>query len=341
MLVKVGELARRTGLTVRTLHHYDSIGLLTPSVRSEGMHRLYNQADVGRLHAIQALRRLGFSLVDIGRVLEHEGEGLQETIARQIRALDQEITQASELRSQLHLLKDRLALGGEPDMSNWLSTLSLMNTYANYFSSAELKLILKNQHRQSKVWGDLFEAVHQAMRDQLAPDSPQVQSLAVRWMNLTLAMMNDDFHLIERWGKMHTAEPKGRLKGDLAHQVSDFIQPAIDLRMDAMLRHMTRDELYCIRTGSEVEIAQITQLAQRLHAENANPEAGQARKLLHLWEKFMLSVCADNPALLEKLLHAYNVEPVLRNTTTFDHTTLEYIQRALKAQTHPWAKHFA
>jgi DNA-binding transcriptional MerR regulator len=53
MLLKVGDLARRTGLTVRTLHHYDEVGLLKPSGRSDAGYRLYSQADVQRLHGIQ------------------------------------------------------------------------------------------------------------------------------------------------------------------------------------------------------------------------------------------------------------------------------------------------
>lgn len=46
MMLKVGELAQRTGLTVRTLHHYDSIGLLTPSARSDSGYRLYQRDDI-------------------------------------------------------------------------------------------------------------------------------------------------------------------------------------------------------------------------------------------------------------------------------------------------------
>jgi MerR family transcriptional regulator, thiopeptide resistance regulator len=65
MLFKVGELARRTGLTVRALHHYDDIGLLHPSVRSDAGYRLYNAADIERLHTVQALQHLGLSLNDI------------------------------------------------------------------------------------------------------------------------------------------------------------------------------------------------------------------------------------------------------------------------------------
>ena len=56
MLLKVGELAKKSGLTVRTLHHYDAIGLLTPSARADNGYRLYNRDDIARLHRIQALR---------------------------------------------------------------------------------------------------------------------------------------------------------------------------------------------------------------------------------------------------------------------------------------------
>ena len=49
MLLKVGQLARRAGLTVRALHHYDSIGLLQPSARSDASYRLYDRDDIARL----------------------------------------------------------------------------------------------------------------------------------------------------------------------------------------------------------------------------------------------------------------------------------------------------
>ena len=66
---KVGELAARTGLTVRTLHHYDAIGLLCPSGRTGSNHgsghRLYTAADVTRLHQILCLKQLGFGLEQI------------------------------------------------------------------------------------------------------------------------------------------------------------------------------------------------------------------------------------------------------------------------------------
>jgi DNA-binding transcriptional MerR regulator len=56
--MKVGELAKQTGISVRTLHYYDEIGLLSPSGRTESDYRLYAEADIVRLQQIMSLRQL-------------------------------------------------------------------------------------------------------------------------------------------------------------------------------------------------------------------------------------------------------------------------------------------
>ena len=71
--LKVGELAKRTGLTVRTLHHSDEIGLLRPSLHTEAGHRLYTAADVARLQRVLSLRQLGFSLEEVRDCLTRPG----------------------------------------------------------------------------------------------------------------------------------------------------------------------------------------------------------------------------------------------------------------------------
>lgn len=68
----VGEVATATGLTVRTLHHYDAIGLVVPSGRSASGYRLYSDEDVERLHAVCTYRALGLSLESIGEILTDE-----------------------------------------------------------------------------------------------------------------------------------------------------------------------------------------------------------------------------------------------------------------------------
>jgi DNA-binding transcriptional MerR regulator len=337
LLLKVGELAARTGLTVRTLHHYDTIGLLKPSARSDAGYRLYNQDDVARLHAVQALRHMGLSLADVGDMLERGGEGLGDTIARQIRALGHEITQATELQARLQLLQERLATGSAPDMADWLTTLSLMNTFSKYFSAAEIKRILDNRKAQSAVWEPLIAEVRRAMEQQLAADTKPVQSLALRWMNLTLAMMDDDFKLIDRWGQMYNTEPKGLFQNGPGPDVVGYINTAIALRMAAMLRHMTLAELHTLRTGPQADLEELARQAHALHAAKVDLAGPVARALVASWEQFMLGVCGGKSALLRKLIVAYTAEPLLHGTTVFDTLTLDVIKRAMDVQGHPLA----
>jgi DNA-binding transcriptional MerR regulator len=67
--MQIGELAERTGLSIRTLRHYDEIGLLRPSARSEGGFRLYTADDESRLLLIRRMKPLGYSLEQMGELL--------------------------------------------------------------------------------------------------------------------------------------------------------------------------------------------------------------------------------------------------------------------------------
>ena len=66
----VGEVSELTGVTVRTLHHYDEIGLLEPSERTAAGYRLYSDSDLIRLHSILNWRDMGFGLRNIARMLD-------------------------------------------------------------------------------------------------------------------------------------------------------------------------------------------------------------------------------------------------------------------------------
>ena len=70
MSYTVGEVARFAGVTVRTLHHYDEVGLLSPTGRTAAGYRLYADADLQRLQQIRCYRELGFGLDDIAAILD-------------------------------------------------------------------------------------------------------------------------------------------------------------------------------------------------------------------------------------------------------------------------------
>ncbi len=83
----VSELSALAGVTVRTLHHYDEIGLLVPSERSESGYRLYSGADLSRLQEILVWRQLGFSLTEIQAMLDDPGHDRGRALRRRARAL--------------------------------------------------------------------------------------------------------------------------------------------------------------------------------------------------------------------------------------------------------------
>ena len=88
MNFSVGEVAKRTGVSVRSLHHYDAIGLLTPSGRTHAGYRQYDYDDLIRLQQILVYRELGLSLDDIAASLDDGGDPLHHLREQRLRLTD-------------------------------------------------------------------------------------------------------------------------------------------------------------------------------------------------------------------------------------------------------------
>ena len=97
-MLTVGQVAERFGVTVRTLHHYDAIGLLSPSARSQAGYRLYTEEDVTRLQHVVVYRRLDFSLEEISQLLDDGTRpALLEHLRRQRSAVVSRLEELAEL----------------------------------------------------------------------------------------------------------------------------------------------------------------------------------------------------------------------------------------------------
>ena len=95
-LMQIGEIAERAGMSLRTLRHYDEIGLLTPSARSEGGFRLYTSGDLDRLLIIRWMKPLGYGLEAMHAVME-----LLRTAGPDAPEWEPVIAEARERRAQL------------------------------------------------------------------------------------------------------------------------------------------------------------------------------------------------------------------------------------------------
>src|SRR5690242_6442708 len=125
----VGELARATGVTVRTLHHYDELGLLAPSARSDAGYRLYDEAAVEQLYRIRALQALGLSLDEVATALE--GADLREVIGRQLDALDRELEHARSLRLRLVALREAASV------DELMTKMEAIEMHERYFTAEQ------------------------------------------------------------------------------------------------------------------------------------------------------------------------------------------------------------
>jgi len=123
---KVGALAKATGLTVRTLHHYDDIGLLQPSARLAGGHRLYNADDAARLYRIIRLRQLGFPLGQVAEVLAEPEWQLAPAIERHLAEARRRAVMASRLCTRLAAMAAELAHQANPSPHELFSTVEEM-----------------------------------------------------------------------------------------------------------------------------------------------------------------------------------------------------------------------
>src|SRR5690606_30357139 len=98
----IGEVAERTGLSLRTLRHYDEVGLVTPSDRTDAGYRLYTDVDLERILLIRRMKPLGFSLEQMGEVLAAHDALEADPADRDARAaLDSFVADAEERRAKL------------------------------------------------------------------------------------------------------------------------------------------------------------------------------------------------------------------------------------------------
>lgn len=110
-LMKIGELASKAGISHRTIHYYESRGLLSPVVREGGSHRMYEEEALLRLEKIAALKRLGLSLEEIAEVIDlyfQPEAGMLpgkkkviEILKAQLKKVDSQIDELSSFRSDL------------------------------------------------------------------------------------------------------------------------------------------------------------------------------------------------------------------------------------------------
>ncbi|MFF3208895.1 MerR family transcriptional regulator [Streptomyces sp. NPDC002962] len=188
-LFTIGELARSTGLTVRTIRYWSDEGVLTPVTRSAGGYRLYDGESAARLELIRTLRELGLGLADVRRVLAGE-RTVAEVAAAHVAALDAQIGSLKVTRAVLSSVARRGSTAEEMTLMNRLARLS----------AAERKRLLDD------FTAEIFDGLDTAdpdIRTRLRfaaadlPDDPAPEQVDA-WVELAELIQDPEFRVLMR-----------------------------------------------------------------------------------------------------------------------------------------------
>ena len=197
---RIQEFAKLAGVTVRALHHYDRLGLLSPAHRSENGYRLYCHDDLGRIERILVLRYLGLSLREIAELLKQSSatEPLATTLARQRSVLRERRDELNRVLRAIEHAQSQAATSAEPD---WLLYHTILkeiqmeqtqNWTEKYYSPKGLEA-LRERHASMTIqqglelkqkWQELHADIQNALDNGISPDSAEGRALVARWMRL-------------------------------------------------------------------------------------------------------------------------------------------------------------
>lgn len=204
---RIGELAAATGLTVRTLHHYEHIGLLAPS-RTEGNHRFYDEGDVERLFRIRALRELGLSLPEIIETLDGDAGALGAVLDAHLARVHRELERLTGLQNRLQHI---CGSARELDPHDLIDAIEAMARVDRHIATR-----LAGGHAPAdseSVWRALGHALRGCMEAGEAPGSARVRQLAGEIRERMHAFAAGDPATLDALARIRRIDPPQQLAG--------------------------------------------------------------------------------------------------------------------------------
>jgi len=211
----VGALAKRVGVSVRTLRYYDEIGLLAPARHTAAGYRLYGAGDVARLQQIRSLRQLGFSLDEIQAVLRDPAYSPLQTIELHLERVRAQTRALRQLEDRLDALAAHIRTMEEPTPEEFLRVMESMTMVEQYYTPEQLEALAKRREelgeagmRQAEAdWETLRAQVKAEMEAGTDPADPKVQALAAKWQSLIDAFTGGDPGIHANLQKVWENEP--------------------------------------------------------------------------------------------------------------------------------------
>jgi DNA-binding transcriptional MerR regulator len=235
---KIGELAEKTGLSIRTLRYYEERGLLDPHYRTRGSHRLYGEADVERLQQVISLKQLGFPLERIKDALENPDFSPEKILGMHAERLERETWRHQDLldrvRGMQRLMKATKRAGAE----DFLELIKRMNQVDAPYTPAEMDDIRARGRamgeggmvKAENEWAELIAAVEKEMHAGTPPTDPRVKALAKKWQSLIDAFAGGNPAIAAKLRTMY--EEQGaqmqQASGGPSKEMAEYVRKAME-----------------------------------------------------------------------------------------------------------------
>jgi MerR family transcriptional regulator, thiopeptide resistance regulator len=233
--MKVGELARRTGVSVRTLHYYDEIGLLQPSQLTRSRHRMYGTGELMRLQQIKSLRQLGFSLDEIRACLDAPEFSPRKVLDLHLARLRQQIGEQERVVSLLETLKATFDAGSSASADDFINAIEGITMIERSFTPDDLRELqaraerLGSEHiREVEAeWPQLIAQVKSAMADGADPAGERMRALATRWRELVLEFTGGNPAIEQKVRAGYASDPALSRRTGLDAEIFAYVNKAI------------------------------------------------------------------------------------------------------------------
>ena len=233
-LLKIGKLAKESGVTVRTLRHYHDLGLLNPQYVDESGHRFYGLKEVERLQQIITLKKIGLSLEEISRILSGDVLDLGEGLRLQQESLDQKIQDLKKVSQLVLLMQEKMSKEENLEMEELLTFIKEVMDMEKYYTPEQIK---KLQERLSKYpkevkevereWPLLFEEFEKALKKGLSVEDASVQKLAAKAQHFIDLFTGGDIEIEKNLDKAYEDNQQNALKTwNVSKEVFDYANEA-------------------------------------------------------------------------------------------------------------------
>ena len=227
-LIKIGDLAKQTGLSIRTLHYYDEIELLSPSHRTEAGHRLYNSQDIMRLQQILSLRQLGFSLAEVGECLANPEFSLPKVIDLHCARIREQIDLSRTLLKRLNGIAHELQTTQSVAVENLIEAMEAITMTEQYFTPEQQTTLETRFQAIAKEWREMLALARDVVSEGTDLSSIKANALAGYWKQTMKFLVGGDVAMFEALSKLYQQEgAEAASLGSLDAETFDYILKAV------------------------------------------------------------------------------------------------------------------